>query len=449
MVGNAVLTLDDPLFVGGAMQDEYEISNSQLSSTFAVRTGIDQTVVGPGQHVNSTYRLSEPVEDLCFLFNDLDRNDEVIVNGKLAGRTINLSEVDFALTNTTPEPACPVWQGNNTWRSQCTPPESNLSDSDRGGIRICFPEPVNEIEIIFYDFAVGTAGVISEGGSFSVSNFETCLPVDTDGDGIPDFLDPDSDGDGCPDAAEACHGLDFDEDGMVIGTFGENGLADGAETSPDSGILDCTLSDGDGDGIPDFIDETECDAGLPVELKEFMGFDNHCTIKLRWETATESNFSHFDIEKSYDGINFQTISKTEARGNTAIGANYDYIDENIKPVNYYRLKIVDLDGTHDYSSVIVIKSTCFEDSVTITDVYPNPVVDQLFIQMMIPTTEREVRAYVIDKMGRTISEQIISITEGANLLTIETSDLQASTTYFLRVQGENWTTEIQKFIKAE
>ena len=448
MVGDAILTLDTPLYVGGAMQDEYEISNSQLNSTYAVRIGIDQTTPGPGQHVNTTYRLSQPVEDLCFFFNDLDRNDEVIVNGKLMGRTINLSEVDFALTNTTPDPACPVWQGNNTWRSQCAPPEANLNNSDRGGIRICFPEPVDEIEIIFYDFAVGGAQ-FTEGGSFSVSNFETCMPIDTDGDGIPDYLDSDSDNDGCPDAAEACHGLDYNEDGIVIDSFGENGLADSVEAEAESGVLNCTLTDADQDGIPDYIDESECDAGLPVELKEFAGFDNHCTIKLKWETATESNFSHFDIEKSYDGVNFQAISKTESMGNTATGANYEYIDENIKPVNYYRLKIVDVDGAYDYSNVIVVKSTCFEQTVTITDVYPNPVMDKLFIQMTIPTTEREVQAHIIDKMGRTVNEQTISITEGANLITIETTDLQANTTYFLRVQGENWITEVQKFIKAE
>ncbi len=448
MVGDAILTLDAPLYVGGAVRDEYEISNSQLNSTYAVRTGVDQTAPGPGQHVNTTYRLSQPVEDLCFFFNDLDRNDEVIVNGKLMGSTINLSEVDFSLTNTTPDPACPVWQGNNTWRSQCAPPVANLNNSDRGGIQICFPEPVDEIEIVFYDFAAGT-GVISEGGSFSVSNFETCMPRDTDGDGIPDYLDPDSDNDGCPDAAEACHGLDYDENGMVISEVGENGLADGVETEAESGILNCTLTDADQDGIPDYIDEGECDAGLPVELKEFVGFDNHCSIKLKWETATESNFSYFDIEKSYDGVNFQAISKAESMGNTATGANYDYIDENIKPVNYYRLKIVDIDGAYDYSNVIVVKSTCFEETVTITDVYPNPVMDKLFIQMTIPTAEREVQAHIIDKMGRTVNEQTISITEGANLITIETNDLQANTTYFLRVQGENWITEVQKFIKAE
>ncbi len=448
MVGDAILTLDAPLYVGGATQDEYVINNSQLSSTYAVRTGIDQTAPGPGQHVNTTYRLSEPVEDLCFFFNDLDRNDEVIINGKLMGSTINLSEVDFALTNTTPDPACPVWQGNNTWRSQCTPPEANITNSDRGGIRICFPEPVDEIEIVFYDFAVGGAE-FTEGGSFSVSNFETCMPLDTDGDGIPDYLDSDSDNDGCPDAAEACHGLDYDENGMLIGEVGENGLADSAETEADSGVLNCTLTDADGDGIPDYIDEGECDAGLPVELKEFAGFDDNCTIKLKWETATESNFNYFDVERSYDGVNFQAIAKAESMGSTATGADYDYIDENIKPVNYYRLKIVDIDGSYDYSDVIVVKSTCFEQTVAITDVYPNPVVDKLFIQMTIPTTEREVQAYIIDKMGRTVSEQTISITEGANLLTIETTDLQTSTTYFLRVQGENWTTEVQKFIKAE
>lgn len=448
MLGDAYLTIDAPIYSGGAAQDEYEISNSQLSSTYAVRTGVDQTAPGPGQHVNSTYQLSEPVEDLCFFFNDLDRNDEVIINGKLAGRTIDLSEVDFALTNTTNDPACPVWQGNNTWRSQCNPPQVNLNDSDRGGIKICFPSAVNEIEIIFYDFAVGT-GVVSEGGSFSVSDFETCVPVDTDGDGTPDFQDLDSDGDGCPDAIEACPEFTVNEDGTISGPFGENGLADGVETTPDSGELACTLVDEDGDGIFDYVDEEECPESLPVELKNFVGSEEQCKIHLKWETATESNFSHFDVEKSYDGINFQAISKTEATGNSATGADYAYVDDNIKPVNYYRLKIEDLDGTYDYSGVIVVKSTCFDGTVSITDVYPNPVSDRLYIQMTTSSLAHDVKAHIMDELGRGVSEQTISITEGANLISVETAQLKANTTYFIQIQGENWMTEVQKFIKAE
>jgi len=448
MLGDAVLTIDAPVYSGGATQDEYEISNSQFSATYAVRTGVDQTTQGPGQHVNSTYRLSEPVEDLCFFFNDLDRNDEVIINGKLDGRTIALSEIDFALTNTTPDPACPVWQGNNTWRSQCNPPQVNLSDTDRGGIKICFPAPVNEIEIIFYDFAVGT-GVISEGGSFSVSNFETCMPRDTDGDGIPDYQDLDSDGDGCPDAIEACPGFTVNEDGMIAGPFGENGLADNVETSPDSGELACTLVDADNDGIPDYIDENECPEGLPVELKTFTASEAQCNIYLKWETATETNFSHFDVEKSYDGINFQAITKTEAMGNEATGADYTYVDDRIRSVNYYRLKIVDLDGSYNYSDIIVVESTCFDGTVSITDVYPNPVSDRLYIQMTTSSLVRNVKAQIMDELGRTVSIQNISAMEGANLISVETTQLKENTTYFLQIQGENWIAEVQKFIKAE
>lgn len=254
-VGNAILTLDAPIYKGGSTQDEYQINNTHLNSTYAVRTGIDQTAPGPGQHVNTIYRLSEPVEDLCFFFNDLDRNDEVIINGKFNGITVDLSTSNFTLANTTPDPACPVWQGGNTWRSQCNPPIVNLNNSDRGGIQICFPSPINEIEIIFYDYTAGIEPDGTEGGSFSVSDFEVCVPVDTDGDGIPDYLDPDSDNDGCLDALEACHNQPIDLiTGTISGPYGDNGLADAVETSPESGILNCTLTDFDNDGVPDYID---------------------------------------------------------------------------------------------------------------------------------------------------------------------------------------------------
>jgi len=183
----------------------------------------------------------------------------VIINGKLQGTTINLSTADFTLTNTTPDPACPVWQGNNTWRSQCNPEQPNLNDTDRGGIQICFPSIVDEIEIIFYDFTAGLADG-TEGGSFSVSDFSVCNPRDTDGDGIPDYQDTDSDNDGCPDAAEACHEQPVDDNGMIAGPYGDNGLADNVETTPESGMLNCTLIDADNDGIPAYIDadETNC-----------------------------------------------------------------------------------------------------------------------------------------------------------------------------------------------
>jgi hypothetical protein len=88
--------------------------------------------------------------------------------------------------------------------------------------------------------------------------------VDTDGDGTPDYIDLDSDSDGINDVIEAGHGAtDADSDGRIDGLVGTNGLSDAVETSPDSGELNYTLSDKDGDNIPDYRDsEKPSSSGL-------------------------------------------------------------------------------------------------------------------------------------------------------------------------------------------
>ena len=92
---------------------------------------------------------------------------------------------------------------------------------------------------------------------------------DTDGDGIPDYLDLDSDGDGISDLQESgldpadIAALDTDGDGAIddSNSFGDNGLADAIETQPESGALDYdsdgaadSTVDTDGDGVFDFQD---------------------------------------------------------------------------------------------------------------------------------------------------------------------------------------------------
>jgi hypothetical protein len=85
-----------------------------------------------------------------------------------------------------------------------------------------------------------------------------CTDRDSDGDGIPDRLDLDSDNDGIFDVIEAGHGKpDADHDGKIDGAaaaFGANGLYDGVETGPESGALNYTIRDSDGDGTIDAIE---------------------------------------------------------------------------------------------------------------------------------------------------------------------------------------------------
>ncbi|MBK8389202.1 MAG: SprB repeat-containing protein [Saprospiraceae bacterium] len=65
--------------------------------------------------------------------------------------------------------------------------------------------------------------------------------LDTDSDGTPDYCDLDSDNDGCPDAIEAGHDNVLYPDSTISGPFGANGLSDGAETAPESGISNYSI----------------------------------------------------------------------------------------------------------------------------------------------------------------------------------------------------------------
>lgn len=77
---------------------------------------------------------------------------------------------------------------------------------------------------------------------------------DTDGDGVPNHRDLDSDDDGLADLLEARYALaDTEPDGVVDASPGNNGLADAAETTPDSGIAAAAAYDADGDGRRDFL----------------------------------------------------------------------------------------------------------------------------------------------------------------------------------------------------
>jgi len=95
---------------------------------------------------------------------------------------------------------------------------------------------------------------------------------------------------------------------------------------------------------------------LPVELTSFEGKATESGISLEWETASEINNSHFDVERSADGNKFESISRINGHGSTSVTSSYSLTDKApLKGLNYYRLKQVDFDNTTSYSKTIVVK----------------------------------------------------------------------------------------------
>jgi choice-of-anchor B domain-containing protein len=94
-------------------------------------------------------------------------------------------------------------------------------------------------------------------------------------------------------------------------------------------------------------------AALPIELTNFEGKTTKNGIQLTWKTALETDFSHFELQHSKDGLSFEKLTEITGKGIQGKGADYTFLDT--KPflnTNYYRLKSIDLNEKFEYSPII-------------------------------------------------------------------------------------------------
>ncbi len=91
---------------------------------------------------------------------------------------------------------------------------------------------------------------------------------------------------------------------------------------------------------------------LPVKLVSFTGTVNNTANLLNWQVQNEDNLAFYNVQRSVDGINFNTIDKVQAKC-IATTTYYNVADKSILPgLNYYRLRIVDNNNSFTYSPVI-------------------------------------------------------------------------------------------------
>lgn len=124
-----------------------------------------------------------------------------------------------------------------------------------------------------------------------------------------------------------------------------------------------------------FIDNVEI-LGKPISVVpvELLSFDVSCDdkIHLKWSTATETNNSHFLIQRCNDAINFETFASVNGSGNSNSIINYEYVDNEL--YKYYRLVQVDYDNTETtfYDKVVSI-----ECEISNIEIFPNPTLDNV------------------------------------------------------------------------
>ena len=295
-------------------------------------------------------------------------------------------------------------------------------------------------------------------------------PHDYDGDGTPDYLDLDSDEDGSPDRLE---GHDGNQDGSVtddltactpavdfsvpVADADGDGLLDcydapvptpdvtqvgaGSANCPDPTDANCTPEDpspGDNDAQPDFRDNiTDL---LPLEL---ISFSVDCITEFKnrvtWVTANEQNIRSFVIERALLGTDdWVQLATEQPRGSQDRQALYTFIDSYTIGEAYYRLRIVENDGSYTFSNVIV--TDCAPATFNIPHIYPNPTVGDLTI-IYESVDGKPIQFELVDVLGRILMTEELLPTVGLNVKQIDVAELSAGN-YFIRLNnGKNQVVE--------
>lgn len=190
-------------------------------------------------------------------------------------------------------------------------------------------------------------------------------------------------------------------------------------------------------------------APLPVKLTDFSAEKvGERKARLTWSSSSEINSSHFEIEKSYDADNFEKIGEVKAAGNSQTLLRYEFYDDKIeglrsKQILYYRLKMVDLDGTIEYSDIRGLNFGT--DQLAGVSMYPNPTSQYLNLDINKDYfTEENGELQVFDALGKLIlSKKVI----GSGIETIDMGRMSNGVYHVVLTQGDQVFKE--KIIKID
>ena len=178
---------------------------------------------------------------------------------------------------------------------------------------------------------------------------------------------------------------------------------------------------GGGSGGDAIYTATILNTPLPIEILDFSVKNVQNKAFLAWKTGVQSNFSHFEVEKSIDGKHFISIGRVDLDKKNP---NYSFTDaENLgETVSFYRLKSVDKDTRFEYSKIVSFKNTNKKDLA----IFPIPAQNVLNIKGETNTEN----AVIFDFSGRVYSYEI-------NNNQLDISDLENGN-YTVLLNGNVW-----------
>ncbi len=188
---------------------------------------------------------------------------------------------------------------------------------------------------------------------------------------------------------------------------------------------------------------------LPIDLLSFDakpidGFDIESNkVLCHWTTASELNNDYFTVERSVDGLTFETIGHINGAGVSSSVLNYHMTDETpYSGTSYYRLKQTDFDGSFTYSSVVPVQLYGIE----ILSIFPNPSVDNVNVTVA-SSSDTDVHLTITSADGKRILNRKIYISKGVSNIEIPIAHLQAGFYLIQAISGDGIHLSQKQFIK--
>ncbi len=161
---------------------------------------------------------------------------------------------------------------------------------------------------------------------------------------------------------------------------------------------------------------------LPVKFLDLNASINDKKTLISWSTSSEINNNGFEIERSIDGQNFETIGFVKGMGNSNKINNYSFEYASTESA-FYRLKQIDFNGQFEYSNTIATKNNKIE-----AEILPNPFKDEITISNNATINKIE----IVDVTGKIIYSEI----QNNNKILIHTGNLKTGI-YFIKVYSND------------
>lgn len=194
---------------------------------------------------------------------------------------------------------------------------------------------------------------------------------------------------------------------------------------------------------------------IPLELLTFEGVEKDKTAQLTWRTASEINFSHFEVERSTDAQNWTLVSTVKGQkdaqkdilsfSRNTEGAYFLNDDKAFTQSSLvlYRLKMVDNDGAFKYSKVVSVQQRTGDFSRL--KLYPNPTQNDLHLLIDAPNAAIQT-IDILDVVGKVWQHKTINLQKGQNQEILNVSALPTGV-YFLQTVDNKGVKSIRQFIK--